>query len=108
MTSTQTEPKLTVQEVVDYLREKIKDDFSILDMRGLRETDTMDTLKKRLAKILSDIFVESGLEDIIPEQPIVELVLIDRESYRYEVRPQNETAKIIIQMMNLQMPHLGR
>ena len=41
-------------------------------------------------------------------QPEIDLVLVDSEKQKYEVRPKNETAKRIIQMMNLQIPQLRR
>ena len=98
--------KMTSQEVLDYLRETIKDSESILEITSLRESDSEDDIRARLSSDLSNLYVDSGFNKLLSDEPESELVNISK--FKYELRPFNETAKRLIQLLRLREPMVGR
>lgn len=87
-------------DVIERLKAELGDKLSDMRARPL-EGVTKEELKSNLEETLNELWVESGFKLVLKDKPEVEFV---EEGFEVVARPKNESAKRLMQILNLMHP----
>lgn len=87
-------------DVIERLKAELGDRLSDMRARPL-EGVTKEELKSNLEETLTELWVESGFKLVLRSKPEVEFV---EEGFEVVARPKNESAKRLMQILNLMHP----
>jgi len=97
-------PPMTSKEIVDYIKNEVKDSVSKLFVGKPLQGQTKEMIKDQIFENFNQ-FWKDGLIEELPEEPKFKTAF-DEEEKTFVITPENETAETIIKLFNLQRSQL--